>query len=67
MIEPGPGQRECPSCGLAADQTADVCPYCGYEFPVPKAGMSAMAWVFVALMVLFAVPALAAWVLGWFG
>lgn len=66
MIEPGPGERECPSCGLAAPEDADVCPYCGYEFPVRKTSMTASAWLFVGLMVLFAVPILA-WLLGWFG
>ena len=66
MIEPGPGEREGPSCGLAVDEAAEACPYCGYEFPLRKAGVSAMAWVFVALMVLFALPFLARW-LGWIG
>lgn len=66
MIEPGPGERECPSCGLAVAEDAEVCPYCGYEFPVPKAGVRMSAWLFVALMVLFAVPLLA-WLLGFFG
>ncbi len=45
---------------------ATECPVCGYEFPVPKTGVRASAWLFVALMVLFAVPLLA-WILGWFG
>ncbi|MAQ92578.1 MAG: hypothetical protein CMM84_03470 [Rhodothermaceae bacterium] len=62
----GPGQRECPSCGFAVDETAEVCPFCAYEFPVPKAGMKASAWLFVGLMLLFAFPALL-WLLGWFG
>ena len=66
MIDPGPGQRECPSCGFAVDTGAEVCPYCAYEFPVRKASTSTMAWLFVGLMVLFAVP-LVAWLLGWFG
>ncbi|WP_420456443.1 zinc ribbon domain-containing protein [Rubrivirga sp.] len=66
MIEPGPGERECPSCGFAVDEAAEVCPYCAYEFPVRKAATTASAWLFVGLMVLFAVPLLA-WLLGWFG
>lgn len=45
---------------------ATVCPVCGYEFPVAKAGVRASAWLFVALMVLLAVPLLA-WLLGWLG
>ena len=58
--------RECPSCALEAPAHAAECPACGYEFPVPRAGVRASAWLFVALMVLFAVPLLA-WLLGWFG
>lgn len=58
--------RECPSCAMEVPADAAVCPVCGYEFPVPKAGVRASAWLFVALMVLFAVPLLA-WLLGWFG
>ena len=59
-------QRECPSCALAVPTDAAACPYCGYEFPVRKAGTRASAWLFVALMALFAVPLLA-WLLGLFG
>ena len=66
MTDPGPGERECPSCGLAVADDAEVCPYCGYEFPVARRGTRSMAWLFVALMVLFAFPALA-YLLGWFG
>ena len=66
MTEPGPGERECPSCGFAVEQGAEVCPYCGYEFPVAKPGVTPMAWLFIALMVIFALPALA-WLLGLFG
>lgn len=45
---------------------AEVCPICGYEFPVAKPGVRPAAWLFVGLMVLFAVP-LVAWLAGWFG
>lgn len=58
--------RECPSCAMEVDADTSECPICGYEFPVPKAGVTASAWLFVALLVLFAVPLLA-WALGWFG
>ena len=61
-----PESRECPSCGLDAPAEADVCPFCAYEFPVAKTGTRLSAWLFVALMVLFAVPLLA-WLLGWLG
>ncbi|MEM6289037.1 MAG: zinc ribbon domain-containing protein [Bacteroidota bacterium] len=56
--------RECPACGMETDAEADACAICGYEFPVQRRGTRASAWLFVALMVLFAVPLLA-WLLGW--
>ncbi len=58
--------RECPSCGMEVPAEASECPVCGYEFPEPRRGVRASAWLFVALMVLFAVPLLA-WLLGWLG
>lgn len=57
--------RECPSCAMETPADAPECAVCGYEFPVPRPGVRASAWLFVALMVLFAVPLLA-WLLGWF-
>ena len=66
VTEPGPGQRECPSCAMAVPADAEACPVCGYEFPVARPGVRPMAWVFVALMVVFALPVLA-WLAGWFG
>lgn len=58
--------RECPSCAMEVPADADECPVCGYEFPEEKTGVKVSAWLFVALMVLFAVPLLA-WLLGWIG
>lgn len=58
--------RECPSCALNAPADADVCPFCGYEFPAPRPGMGPMAWVMVALMIMFALPILG-WLFGLFG
>ncbi|MDX1418412.1 MAG: zinc ribbon domain-containing protein [Rubricoccaceae bacterium] len=62
MVDLDP-QRECPSCALEAPADAEACPYCGYEFPVPKAGVRPMGWVMIALMILFAIPLLA-WLFG---
>ncbi|GIV58604.1 MAG: zinc ribbon domain-containing protein [Bacteroidetes bacterium] len=42
-------QRECPSCALDVDAAAEVCPYCGYEFPVQKRGVT---WAAVAMILL---------------
>jgi len=51
---------------LAVPEDAAECPYCGYEFPVARAGTRATAWLMIGLMVLFALPVLA-WLLGWLG
>ena len=56
-------ERECPACALTVPADADECPMCGYEFPVQSAGFRMSAWLFVVLMVLFAVPLLA-WLFG---
>ncbi len=58
--------RECPACALEAPADAAACPFCGYEFPVPRAGLRPAAWLMIALAVLFAVPLLA-WLTGVFG
>ena len=58
--------RECPSCAMPTGAAAPTCAVCGYEFPQPKPGVGPMAWVFIALMVVFAVPILA-WLAGWLG
>lgn len=61
-----PDLRECPSCAMEVPADAPVCPVCGYEFPVARPGVRPAAWLFVGLMVLFAVP-LVAWLAGWLG
>ena len=58
--------RECPSCAMEVPAGADACPVCGYEFPVARRGVRLAAWLFVGLMVLFAIP-LVAWLAGWLG
>ena len=58
--------RECPACAMPTDAALPECEVCGYEFPQEKAGVTAMTWLFIALMVLFAVPLLA-WLSGWLG
>lgn len=46
--------RECPSCALEAPADVDTCPYCGYEFPEQPASRVWMAWLFAALLLLWA-------------
>ena len=55
--------RECPSCALETPAMAEVCPYCGYEFPIAKPGVRPMAWVMIVLMLLLVIPLLA-WLFG---
>ncbi|MEO0557276.1 MAG: zinc ribbon domain-containing protein [Bacteroidota bacterium] len=64
MIPVEPEPIECPSCAMEVPADTEVCPFCGYEFPVRKASTRLSAWLFVGLMILFAVPLLA-WLLGW--
>lgn len=42
--------RECPSCALPIDPSADVCPYCGYDLPKQKRGFGLLVALFVVLM-----------------
>jgi hypothetical protein len=45
---------ECPSCALPVDrhEHAEHCPYCGYEFPAHKTGVTPIAWLMVLLLVI---------------
>ncbi len=45
-------ERECPSCAMSVEAEAEVCPVCGYEFPEPRTGVSPMAWLMAALLIL---------------
>jgi RNA polymerase subunit RPABC4/transcription elongation factor Spt4 len=45
-------RRECPSCALHSDSDEESCPYCGYEFPVGRAGTGIIAIILVFLMFL---------------
>ena len=42
---------ECPSCALESEAGQEVCPYCGYEFPVVKRSMPWFAWLFALLLI----------------
>lgn len=56
-------ERECPSCALPVDASEDVCPYCDYEFPEQKTGVTSMAWLF-ALLLLWPIIELILWLFG---
>ena len=55
--------RECPSCALEVEATELVCPYCGYEFPVQRSSLKAVA-VIMALLLLWPVIKLAQYLFG---
>ena len=57
--------QECPACALDAPADAAECPFCGYEFPRPRAGTRPAAWLMIALMA--GAGSVAAYLLGWFG
>ncbi|MFQ5570128.1 MAG: zinc ribbon domain-containing protein [Rhodothermales bacterium] len=42
--------KECPSCALAVDATAEVCPYCRYEFPAQRSTLKYAAWLMALLL-----------------
>ena len=45
--------KECPSCALEVEAAADVCPYCGYEFPEHRSGLK---WAAILMALLMAWP-----------
>jgi len=47
--------RECPSCAMEVDKSAENCPICGYEFPKQNKGVIIMAWVMIILAILWLV------------
>ena len=55
-------QRECPACAMSSDSSEDVCPFCGYEFPVTPASVKWVAWL-MALLLIWPVIELLKWLL----
>jgi RNA polymerase subunit RPABC4/transcription elongation factor Spt4 len=47
--------RECPSCAMEVDKSAEICPVCGYEFPKQNKGVIIMAWIMILLAILWLV------------
>lgn len=46
--------KECPSCALGGvDTDADVCPYCGYEFPPQNPHLPWYVALFLILMLIW--------------
>lgn len=46
-------EKECPSCALNVEASAEECPYCGYEFPQHR---SSLKYVAILLALLLAWP-----------
>ena len=42
--------KECPGCALEVDADAEICPYCGYEFPKQPLAIKIAAWFFLFLL-----------------
>ena len=53
MDETNDNQKECPSCALPVDADAEICPYCGYEFPPQKRNVKIFAVLFILLMLIW--------------
>ena len=43
-------KKECPSCAMEIDKSADKCPICGYEFP-NRSPLN--KWVAILLILVF--------------
>lgn len=43
-------KKECPSCAMEIDASCEICPICGYEFPVKK---KLPLWIAIILIVIF--------------
>lgn len=56
-------QKECPACALDIDGEAEVCPYCGYEFPRQASSVKIVA-VVMALLLLWPLLELLGWLFG---
>ena len=46
-------KKECPGCALEADSDAEICPWCGYEFPEESRGVKLAAWLMILLVLLW--------------
>lgn len=54
MPESGKTQ-ECPSCAMDVDYKAETCPICGYEFPRQKKSTIVAVWLFIFLLLAWAI------------
>ena len=46
-------KKECPSCAMEVDTKAEICPICGYEFPVIHKGYIIVAILLLLITVLY--------------
>jgi uncharacterized protein (UPF0212 family) len=47
-------KKECPSCAMNIDARATECPICGYEFPAPSPALRWVAWLLLAVFLVYA-------------
>jgi predicted amidophosphoribosyltransferase len=43
--------QECPSCAVEVERSNEICPICGYEFPVIKKSTYVAVWLMIVLMI----------------
>ncbi len=46
-------KKECPSCAMEIDLKEEVCPVCGYEFPVMEKSYIVVAIILLIVIVLY--------------
>jgi RNA polymerase subunit RPABC4/transcription elongation factor Spt4 len=46
-------KKECPSCAMEVDAKANICPVCGYEFPVQNKIYLLVAIILLIVAVLY--------------
>ncbi|MFC2076473.1 zinc ribbon domain-containing protein [candidate division KSB1 bacterium] len=54
-------QKECPSCAVDVDVTAEQCPVCGYEFPQKKMVNNKFVMIIMFAIVVYLVYKIAFW------
>ncbi len=46
-------KKECPSCAMEVDKTADECPYCHYEFGMSNSNRNGIVLIAIVLLLIF--------------
>lgn len=46
-------KKECPGCAVDVDSASEICPVCGYEFPVQSFSVKLAVWLMIVLLLLW--------------